>query len=507
MRYLISIGLFCTTLAVAQTVPLYRVTVVERTLKAVNYQYRNGPTAIDFRGTVLLPQAKGDAVVESKAGRTDIDAHFDHLAAPTRFGPEYLTYVLWAITPEGHAKNLGEVVANGSDKAHLHVTTDLQAFGMVITAEPYSAVRQPSDVVVAENQVRPDTVGKIEQVQAKYELLPRGSYTYEVSAAQRAAEAGGRKVSMDEYESTVEVYQAQNAVQIARAAGADQYAADTLQRAEVELRNAQDLLHRKADRSSVVTAAREAAQTAEDARMIAVRHKDDADLAAAREQAARSQAQAEQAQAEAQRARSQAMAERERLEKERTAQQVAVETATAATQPATTTMQAMTEPLGAAPPPPPPPDSQQKVQLRVNLLQQLDAAIPTHDTPRGLQVTITDNDFAGTALRPGVQGNLARIASVLRSYPGLTVEVDGNCDNASGDQIAYERATAVREALVRNGVSPSAVTARGLGSSRPLASNDTAGGRMQNRRVEIVISGDPIGNLAYWDRKYSVVSK
>src|SRR5882724_5019793 len=93
-----------------ERVPIYRVTVIERTVKAVDYQYRGGPTSIDFRGTVLLPKAKGDAMVESKAGRTEIDARFDHVEAPTRYGAEYLTYVLWAITPEGHAKNLGELM-------------------------------------------------------------------------------------------------------------------------------------------------------------------------------------------------------------------------------------------------------------------------------------------------------------------------------------------------------------------------------------------------------------
>ena len=159
--------------------PIYRVTVVERTVKAVNYQYRSDPTLIDFRGTVLLPKAKGEAIVQSKQGRTEIEAKFDSLLEPSRFGREYLTYVLWALTPDGRPHNLGEVIAGTSDKSKLGVTTDMQAFAMIVTAEPHSAVRQPSDVVVLENQVRPDTVGKIEQVEAKYELMPRGLYSWE----------------------------------------------------------------------------------------------------------------------------------------------------------------------------------------------------------------------------------------------------------------------------------------------------------------------------------------
>src|SRR5882724_174269 len=178
-------ALLSTSAVFPQSVPIYQVTVTERTVKAVNYEYRRGPTRIDFRGTILLPDAKGDAVVESKAGRADISVKFDRVLAPSRYGGEYLTYVLWAITPEGHAKNLGEVLADGGDHARLHVTTDLQAFGMIVTAEPYSAVRQPSDVVVMENEIRPDTAGKVEVIQAKYELLPRGQYTYVKPAEMR----------------------------------------------------------------------------------------------------------------------------------------------------------------------------------------------------------------------------------------------------------------------------------------------------------------------------------
>src|SRR5579862_7064349 len=190
------------------TVPLYRVTVVDRTISAVNYQYRNGPTMIDFRGTVLMPPAKGEAIVESKEGRVEVDVKFEHLAPPTRFGREYLTYVLWAITPEGHAKNLGEILAGSSDKAHMRVTTDLQAFGLIVTAEPYSAVRQPSDVVVLENQIRPDTIGRTEPIQAKYELLPRGHYTYNVPSNLAAAEGSGPMLSQSQYQEVVEIYQA-----------------------------------------------------------------------------------------------------------------------------------------------------------------------------------------------------------------------------------------------------------------------------------------------------------
>jgi len=229
-----------------RTVPLYKVTVIEHNLQAVNYEYRSLPTEIDFRGTVLLPNAKGRAIVESKRGRTEIDAKLEKLTPPTQFGRQYLTYVLWAISPEGAPHNLGEVVPNGSDVAHVHVTTDLQAFGMLVTAEPYSAVRQPSDVVVMENQVRPDTVGRIKPIAAKAELLSRGQFTFDKQAAVTSVAEQMPKVSMDEYEQLLEIYQAENALGIARAANADQLAPETFNKAQAAYNEARRLKSAKA---------------------------------------------------------------------------------------------------------------------------------------------------------------------------------------------------------------------------------------------------------------------
>ena len=151
--------------------PIYRITVVARTTKAINYHHRSGSTRIGFRGTALMPEARGEAKVQSEQGVIKIDAEMEKLGPATQFGPEYLTYVMWAITPEGRATNVGEVLLNNSGKTKLDATTELQSFGLIVTAEPYFAVTQPSDVVVMENFVRKDTTGTIEEVDAKYELL------------------------------------------------------------------------------------------------------------------------------------------------------------------------------------------------------------------------------------------------------------------------------------------------------------------------------------------------
>jgi len=251
-----------------QASPVYQVTVVSRTTKAVNYGTRSEPTKIDFKGTVLMSDARGEAVVQSRQGVVQVRARFEHVAPPTRFGPSYLTYVLWAITPDGRAQNLGELVLDPSNKGKLDVSTNLQSFALLVTAEPYFAVTRPSDAVVMENEVRPDTIGSVEQVDAKYELLPRQPFVYDIHPANGVPE--GQKVSKDDYDATLAIYEAQNAIQLAKAAGAEQYAPDVFQKAGEFYQQALDAKARKAGVKAVVTPAREAAQRAADARTVSL---------------------------------------------------------------------------------------------------------------------------------------------------------------------------------------------------------------------------------------------
>ena len=262
--------------------PIYRVTVTARTAKAISYRHRSGATKIDFRGTELLPDARGEAKVESKQGRIEIEVEFDGLQAATKNGTEYLTYVLWAVTPEGRTSNLGEVLLNGT-KSKLDVSTELQVFGLVVTAEPYFAVTQPSDLIVMENVVRADTVGKIEEIDAKYELLQRGQYQH---LANPLALKADRKLPL-------ELYEARNAVQIARAMGADRFAVETFRKAEKSLAEAEAYQQRNAGRKPVTMTAREAVQTAEDSRAIAVKRQEEDALAAERQAAMDREARAE----------------------------------------------------------------------------------------------------------------------------------------------------------------------------------------------------------------------
>jgi outer membrane protein OmpA-like peptidoglycan-associated protein len=492
--------------------PIFRVTVVERTMKAINYQYRNGPTNIDFRGTVLLPKAKGEAIVESRQGRTEIDARFENLTTPQAFGREYMTYVLWAITPEGRPRAIAEIIPNSSNKASVRVTTDLQAFGLMITAEPYSAVHQPSDVVVAENAVREDTVGKIEQIDAKYELMPRGHYTWQVSDALNAELANAPKVSMRKYEALVELYQAQNALAIARNAHADRYAADTFGKAQQLLTEAEQLnANKSVDSHRVVESAREAAQTAEDSRLIAEHRAQESTLAAANAQVAAAQQAKAQAEAAAQQARVEAESAQARAADESAARQRAEMEAAAAGErlarvqaEAASLVQAAQAQAAAASAVVVVRDRQLeqdagRTQLRGRLLDQLQGVITTRDNSRGLVVVVPESGFSGSLLRPACSGQLARVSQVVAAHPGLRIQVEGYTDLPNTEVVASQRAQMVRDALVAAGLSPSIVEARGLGAERPVTSNATAAGRAENRRVEVVISGDPIGTLPLWE--------
>jgi outer membrane protein OmpA-like peptidoglycan-associated protein len=462
---------------------VYKVQVVGREIPAINYFHRKGATKIGFVGTALLPQAKGSAKVDGLGGRTSINAEFEGLSPANGFGPEYLTYVLWAITPEGRPVNLGEILPTGSkDKNQITVTANLQAFGLIITAEPYYAVTMPSDVVVMQNVVLEDkTEGVIEQVNAHYSLLPRGSY----------AETAGRHsvinpITRDE-RSPLELYEAMNAVNIASAAGADKYAADTMATAKTALKNAEDLNLHKDNRKQSITFAREAVQSAEDARIITIRKikaeddaaqlkaKEDAQQAAAESQADAQKAQLAQQQEAAQRAQAEAAAaEAEaRAKAARDAQKQAEASAQQATQ--------------------------QAEQMREKLKDQLNQVLQTKETARGLIVNMSDVlfDFNKYTLKPDAREKLAKVSGILLAYPGLKLQVEGYTDNIGSDEynqkLSEQRADGVRDYLVSQSVQDANITAAGYGKSSPIADNSTNAGRAQNRRVQLVVSGDAIG--------------
>jgi outer membrane protein OmpA-like peptidoglycan-associated protein len=428
------------------TVPLYRVTIEQNSAKAINYRYLKSSTKIDFTGTVLAPTAKGEAKIHSEASATHIKAEFEGLPEPTTFGPEYLTYVLWGVSPEGRANNLGEIqIKHG--KAKLKTSEPLQAFGLVVTAEPYFAVTQPSNVVVMENAVRKDTKGKVELIDAKYDLLKRGQYHMDASK--------GEAMPMDK-DTPPAVLQARNAVVIAQNSGAPTYAADAYGKAQELLARSESKEGTKKER---LMAAREATQGAEDARLISVKRQEQEFIENDRREA---QAKLDRAKTEAADAAAKAAADLAAADQSR--------------------MAAMKD----------------NTNLRGQLLTQLNAILQTRATTRGLIVNMSGVNFqtGKSTLMPSAREKLAKIAGLILAHPGLKLESEGYTDSTGSDEInqklSEQRAQAARDYLVAQGVSPDAIVSRGLGKASPIASNDTAKGRLDNRRVELVVSGTGI---------------
>jgi outer membrane protein OmpA-like peptidoglycan-associated protein len=507
--------------------PVFRVTATARSIKAINYNHREGSTTVSFVGTGLMPRAIGEAKVDSKTGATKIDVHFEKLDPAQVHGDSFLTYVLWAITPEGRPENLGEVFATGSE-ARLQAATDLQAFGLIVTAEPYFAVTQPSDTVVMEGIVKAGpagTTGTVAPIEAKYELLEHGSYDAVLPPADRAIVKQHNDIPLD-------LKEARHAFAIARGAGALTYAADTMVKASIDLQNAENFWSSRKDTKRVQTLARNVTQLAEDARIITVRKLEEQRLASERK-AAEDQVSAAKSEAERQTSlraladteRRQAM-ERE-AEARRNAQHEAqlrswAETQQAelaqarkdaelmlaktqgelsATRESAAKIQAEKEAADrrlADAEVARKASEQERAELRIQIREQLNKVLQTRDSARGLIVNMSDVlfDTAQYTLKPGAREKLAKVSGILLAHPDLKVQVEGHTDSIGGDEynqkLSENRAKAVRDFLVGEGVTADSVTSAGFGKTRPVATNDTAAGRQQNRRVELVVAGDSI---------------
>lgn len=471
--------------------PVFRVQVVSRTIQAVSYRNRSGWTKVDFQGTALAPKANGQAEVNSRKGYMQVKATVKKLPTATSFGNEYLTYVLWAITPDGRAKNLGELLINNDGNADIDVTTDLQSFGLIVTAEPYFAVTQPSDVVVMENIIRKDTKGKFEEVNAKYQLLPRGIYTAQLPSGREEPMQMDKKVPL-------ELYEARNAILLSRAAGADKFATEVFQNAQNLLNQAQRYQDRKAGDKPVIMTSREAVQKAEDARIISIRRQRELALQKQREdqaarvaaaKAAAAQSEHQQKLADQQRllAEQQAQLDAQKREQAEQARKIAEAAQAQAAAEAASARQSAAQ------------ADAQKEAMRKQMLAQLNQVLQTRETARGLIMNLSDVlfDFGKYTLKPETREKLAKVSGILLTHPDMHLQVEGYTDNVGSDEfnqkLSEQRADSVRDYLISQGISADSITSKGFGKTNPIASNDTAKGRQQNRRVEIVVSGGAIG--------------
>ena len=496
---------------------------VSRTAKAVNYRRARGSVKIHFQTTELMQGASGEAKVQSKKNRMEIEARFAGLEDATKFGLEYLTYVFWAISPQGRAENLGEVVLKNGG-ATVKADTDMQTFGMVVTAEPYFAVTQPGNMVVLENDSASENAGKVENIDATYELLGRGAYSSSNTKIENAIFGIDRNTPL-------ELFEARNAVRVARNANAEEYAQAAFAKAEQKLAGTEEAFRQKRDKKAVQAASRDVVETAEEARVMAVKQKAEEDTRtqiaaeqkAAEESEARARADAEaeaRRRQEAEQARSQAeeaKAEAEGMKQE--AEQAAHEAARqgqeaeAARQAALTEQQAAETKAQEAAQAEAAAEAEtekarqaaaqaetEKTQLRAQLLAQFNAVSQTRDSARGLIVNMSDVLFETASYTPklGAREKLAKISGILLAHPGLVLQIEGHTDSLGNDefnqQLSERRADSVRDFLAEQGVPMSSMTARGFGKTQPVATNDTPEGRQRNRRVELVVNGDAIGN-------------
>jgi outer membrane protein OmpA-like peptidoglycan-associated protein len=478
---------------------IYRVKVVQHNLDCVNYLHRSGSTTIGFQGTPLLAGAKGEAKVTSERGAITVEARFEGLTPANGFGREYLTYVLWAISSDGRAQNLGEVLPAGT-RNNIRVTTALQSFGMIVTAEPYFSVTEPSDMVVLQNVIRQDkTSGVLETVNANYFLLPRGTY-----AETAGPHSVANPITRNEH-SPLELYEADNAVRIAQDSGADKYAPEIMKQAQLDLQNASSMdTNNHRDEKMEITDAREAVQRAEDARIASLRkqaaeqqaatvmakEQAQADAAQSQQQAARSQQQAAQSQLEAQQAQMQAQQAKLQADQAQAAKAQA-DAARELAEAQAAEARARAAEAGKS--------AEDANAVREKLRQQLNTVLATSETARGLIVNMSDVlfDTGKYTLKPGTQVSLAKVAGILQSYPGLKVQVEGYTDSIGSDdfnqKLSDNRAAGVKNFLISQGVSSGNITSEGFGKNDPMADNATSSGRTQNRRVNMVVSGDAIG--------------
>jgi outer membrane protein OmpA-like peptidoglycan-associated protein len=464
---------------------------VSRSVKAIGYKVGGGSTKVDLNGTDLMAQAIGEARVEAKTGATNIEVSLSSMTEPSKLGAEFLTYVLWVVTPDGRTGNTGELVINKNGEAKLNATTPAQTFAMLITAEPYFAVRVPSEMVVLENETRKNTKGQIFPVN-DFKLMKRGQY-----------EKLGNPLAMtpDFEHVPLQVYEARNAVDIAKSRGAEKDALEIFTKASAGLQMTENALTSKADKKEIISKARQTIQFAEDARALAAQRQEEARIAAEREAAAaeakaEAEARAAKEAGEAKRKADEEAKRQAELAAAKQAQMKAEADAAAAKAKAEEDALKAKEEAARA-------DAerarQAAIALRTQLLEQFNRVLETRDTPRGLVVNMGDVlfDFGKYDLRPEAREKLAKLSGIILAHPGLSLGIEGHTDNVGSDEVnqklSEQRAESVRSYLIEQGLVQTNVTAQGFGKSMPVVDNSTPANRQKNRRVEIVISGEIIG--------------
>lgn len=490
----------------AQTPANNRERFAKRTTLAVRY-VENKKTTVNLTGTPLAPRVIGKADVDYKRSDARIRLKVENLDNPQTFGPFYTTFIVWAVTPEGLVENLIELPTGYT--AQVQTRTNAQTFGLIITAEPHSAVKLPSQKLIAETTLPKKTTAGVQTVQADYGG-DRGNF-YET------AEDSSLK---PDYSTPRLVLGARRSLDIARRAGAQEFAGEEFRQASDKLATLEQLWPRNLkDENKFSGIARDVMRLGQLARDLSVEREETARienerqerlrrLEEARQQAERATADAERTRLEAERARAEAeraKAEAERAERsaadERARREQAARESEAIRAKAESerraaeeaTRRAESERAAARA------DAEQAKRERDAALQRLYVSLSeildTKRETRGFIVNIGDVlfDTGRATLKPGAREKLSRLAGILVAYPGtLSLEIEGHTDSVGSDELnnrlSQSRAESVRDYLTTAGVKPERIKAvRGFGKTKPVTTNDTAAGRQMNRRVEVVI--------------------
>jgi outer membrane protein OmpA-like peptidoglycan-associated protein len=417
------------------------------------FSYREGPVStLRFRGTPIALAAEGSGKVEFQDGRSRVEVSVRKLPQPATLGP-YMTYVLWAVTIDGRALNLGSIELSG-DRGALKTSAPLSQFALIVTAEPHFAVSAPSRGIVFVNLA--------DSIRGEMTMIAGLAERMDYKALKAQAIDPRAKIPSD-------LYQARYAVQIAELAGAPEFAAERFTKARELLTAAETAQASKKyrEREPAPRLAREAVQAAEDARRDGVEARTVAEARAKREAAAEAArlAAEEQARREAELALEESQRQAELAARE------AAEQATAA----------------------------EAAKARAEFAARLNRALPTRVTDRGVVAEISGVQFATGAatLNTEAREALARFSGIVGTYPELRFKIEGHTDTTGSAEInrelSLQRAVTVRDYLVGQGADASTIEVEGLGPDQPVADNATAEGRARNRRVEIVLTGGPVG--------------
>ncbi len=476
-----------------------------RDILAMTYP-ENETISVKFQGTARLPRASGEAKVERKKGMTEVEIELDEMKPATLFGGDYNTYVLWVVSPEGHVDNLGEFVLEGN-RSKLDSSTPLETFGMFITAEPHFLVTLPSRFVVMENtrptRTRPIRIGRI-----KYEGF-EGEYLFDRESLESLPESKG--------ETRPELESARTAVALAERAGAEKYAGDELKLAREALHRTERASEMGVDGKDLMILAHEsirrsveaqelAQKRSFDAALAAERHTHEAELAKLETSLNRTHDDAEHARLLADKKDMEAQMERKAREEAQARADEAFDRAQRAEEEArkatAATIAAEKERLAAEQEKSQAEQEafeaqQQREQARAELRTALESIADVRESARGLIVSLPDIlfDTDKATLKPQGRETLAKIAGALLVTHGYELRIEGHTDSVGPEaynlDLSRRRAENVRDYLVSQGVDDEGLLAVGLGESRPVASNDSAVGRQENRRVEIVIRDTP----------------